>query len=207
MPVVNPVVRVSVPSPAPVVFVSAPAAPAIVRVQSLGTQGPPGPQGVAGPPGTDLGFGSIRYAEDTTTISHTLLPGVRTLFTLTVASIIDNRKAPFAGFTYWGADNVLRNRLAGDIFLIRMRMLATATVAGGSFHMEFVQATPAQPLIASYDKQFIKAAGATESIDPQFTIPTQQPLTDNGGQFYMQSSVPVTLVNEIMVIIPISVGG
>lgn len=130
-PVGNPVVVIPAPSAAPAVVVQAPAAPAVVRVQSLGVQGPPGPQGA---PGYAKRFGTIDYTDndavvydgDGAVVSGTPLrleagQWVRITRNLTPSGANFNLPSgPWADFTFWdNTAKLLRARMAGDVLIFK----------------------------------------------------------------------------------------
>ncbi len=127
----SPVVRVTVASPVPVIRVAAPTMPAVVRVQSLGTQGPPGQQGL---PGYAKRFGTIDYTDNDAVLldgngdmiggTPLSLPAgewIRITRNLTPSAANFNLPSgPWTNFAFWdNTAGVLRARAVGDVLLFK----------------------------------------------------------------------------------------
>lgn len=199
-PVVTPVVRVAVPNAAPVVFVPVQASSAVVRVQSLGTQGPRGLQGPQGVPGD---YGSIRYDEVNAT-PITLTPNVPTAFTLAAPVMtVSSLRGPFADFVFLLADGrTLRARANGDTYLIRARMSVVTSIAGGSFTTDLVIPSVSGPS-STRPRSLMKPAGTSELIDELFQAFPGSGFIANGASIMLTSTVPAVVIPQTMFVTPL----
>ena len=201
-PVVTPVVRVTVPSPTPVVFVPTPAAPAVVLVQSLGTQGPAGPQGA---PSVQTGFGQITYTDRTIGPEDSFAPGVRQrlMFNPNALQTQDLLNPPFKGHAFF-VNNTLRARAMGDLYVLVINLLVKADQAGGQIRVDVDSGSPLGPL-QSDTASLLEGAGVQERVTINFEIQVLTTFLANGAQFYLTSTRPVTVVSETLLVDPRSI--
>jgi hypothetical protein len=197
----SPVVRITVASPVPVIRVAAPTMPAVVRVQSLGTQGPAGQQGIQGSPGD---YGAIRYDEVNAT-PYNLVPGVPAPFTLAAPVTNTNSlRGPFANFVFLSSDGrTLHARANGDVYLIRARLGVVSSIAGGSFATDLV--IPGVSITSSTrTRSLLKPAGTSEIVDELFEAFPGANFVINNAMIMLTSSVPVIVTPQTLFVKPLT---
>jgi hypothetical protein len=200
------VVRVTVASPVPVIRVAAPTMPAVVRVQSLGTQGPAGQQGL---PGYAKRFGTIDYTDNDRMVidansnvvsgaPFVLPPGqwMPVLRHLTPSAANFNLPSgPWTNFVFWdNATSTLRARAVGDVLLFKFSYVVVPSQRGGGLRFSV---RPNDDITFEFGPDPIALtadAGETQPGSETFSEQCRTRFVNNGATVYLMATSGATLL-------------
>ncbi len=165
---------------------------------TLVTQGPQGPM--------SPGFGLVRYAEASSQGMITLDAGVRTLVTMVIdpTQTSNDLKGPFASQPLWDG-TTLTTPAVNDAHQVRLALNASAIVSGGSLRLE-AQLVTGGAILEAKDAALPSAAGNIERVAFDLTLFAGATYVAAGVQLYLTSSVPVSVQNETLLIVPLTSG-
>ena len=135
-----------------------------------------------------------------------LAPSVRTLLTMTndPAQTVNALKGPFANQTFWDG-TLLTVQTLNDAIDVQLTFSAVSLVSGGTVLLEMQYAGNGGPIRAQVCPLPV-AAGTTQRIFVIFKLFGSALLLAQGAQFYLTSSVPLSLVQETVLIEPTNAG-
>ena len=164
-----------------------------VEIVARGPQGQPGQSG-------SLGF--VRYQALASTSVITLAPNTRTLVSMALdpTLTIDQLQGPFADFVFWDG-TTFSVREANDSLEVRLGLQASALVAGGTLQLDAQIIGSSAPL-DSQAKNLPSQAGATVRLNYELDLFSGSSFAANGLQFYLTSTVAVTVQNETVKVTP-----
>ena len=151
---------------------------------------------------TFAGFGQIRYTEAAGSAPVPIAPGIRTplTFVFDPTQTQNALNAPFAGHLAFDGTTITPRALNDAIFILA-NLSVTAAVAGGAVKVDVDVGSPLGPTGSSTETLF-NAAGAPERVTCILYVQTLSYFMANGAKLFITASVPVSLVNESVVLIP-----
>lgn len=185
-----------------------PRTPAVVRAVVPGPVGGEGPEGPEGPKGIPGDYGWTRYGEGAGIAPTEMLAGIETPFVVQTPVIMqDHLRAPFEGFQFLDATGRLWARKEADAYLVRIRFMATADVAGGSIEGNVYITNNDSGIAGSNsvrEKPLRAQAGDDNLIDWLFPLFPGSGFVSNGARIMLKSTVPVRMKNETLWVLPSS---
>lgn len=192
-----PVVRVTVGAPSPAVRVSAPSTPAVVRVQSLGTQGPPGPAGQDAPIYSKR-FGTVDYTDNQQGSAFVLPPGQWMPLYRNLSPSAANfnlPSGPWAGFSFWdNATSTLRARKAGDVLLFKFSYVVVPAQRGGGLRFSVRPDDNARFEFGPDPIALTSDAGEMQPGSETFSEQCRTRFVLNGANIYLMATSGATLL-------------
>ena len=172
---------------------------------SAAAQGPAGPPGQQGPAGFSTGFGQVRYAEAAGSAPVALAAFARTELTFVIdpSQTQNSLNPPFTGaLAFDGA--TITPRALNDALFVLTNLLVTAAVAGGAIKFDIDVGSPAGPT-GSATESLLNPAGQAERVTGILYVQTLANFMANGARLFLTSSVPISIVNAAVILIPQSI--
>ena len=174
-------------------------APRVISGGATQIQGPPGRDGAS------FAFGQVRYGEATGSAPVIIPANLRTLLTFAIDPSQTNNflNPPFEGLALFDGTTI-RARAMGDLTNILVNLLVTSLVVGGQIKFDIDVGSPLGPTGTDTAGLFAPA-GVPERVTGRLTLQTLTYFLANGAKLYITSSVPISLVNEALIIMPASI--
>ena len=152
----------------------------------------------------DIGGGQIRYAEMAGSPAVAIPPNTRTLisFTIDPTQTQDFLNPPFEGSVFYDGTTITP-RAVGDFMFVLVNLSVTSDVVGGEIKFDIDVGSPQGPTGADTAALF-NDAGIPERVTGKLYIQVLSYFMANGAKLYVTSSVPISLVNEAVLIAPLS---
>lgn len=161
---------------------------------------PPGTPAPA--PAVEMGFGAARLS-GLLPPAPVVIPALQRMllpFRPSPLMMVDEMAPPFAGWNPWPADRFVGRRF-GDWIDLQLNLQVVSRNAFGSLTIDLETGSTLGPVVSD-SAALLKPANEVERVTMAFTFQCRETVMMNGIQFFITSTVPVTMARETVVILP-----